>query len=168
MDVIAHAHNNSRTVNICQAAFVNSVPAIVAAMFTPVLMHERLKAALAASGKSQASVSRETGIAPPRLNNYLTGLRHPDARTLERIAAVLGTDADTLSGANQNLTTSLEVVLTMLLGVNGLSEQRATVIAQSAVEALRVLKALPDEGDPVVRARLAAQAAWQSRTAREQ
>lgn len=154
--------------NICQAAFGNSVPPFVAAIFTPVLLHERLKAALAASGKSQASVARETGITPPRLNNYLTGLRTPDTRTLERIAAVLGTDADTLSGANQQLTTSLEVVLTMLLSVNGLSESRAVVIAQSAVEALRVLKALPDEGDPVIRARLAAQAAWQSRSAREQ
>jgi transcriptional regulator with XRE-family HTH domain len=168
MDMIAHALNNSRSVNVCQAAFGNSAPAFAAPMFTAVLLHERLKVALAASGKSQAAVSRETGIAPPRLNNYLTGLRHPDTRTLERIAAVLGTDADTLSGANQQLTTALEVVLTMLLSVNGLPESRAVVIAQSAVEALRVLKALPDEGDPVIRARLAAQAAWQSRTAQQQ
>jgi transcriptional regulator with XRE-family HTH domain len=137
-------------------------------MFTAVLLHDRLKAALAASGKSQADVARETGILAPRLNNYFQGIRRPDTRTLERIAAVLGTDADTLSGANQQLTTNLEAVLTMLLAVNGLPEVRAVVIAQSAVEALRVLKALPDEGDPAIRARLAAQAAWQSRSAKAQ
>lgn len=137
-------------------------------MFTAVELHERLRAALAASGKSQAALSRETRIQPPRLNNYFSGLRRPDTETLERLAAALGTDADTLSGANQSLTTKLEVVLTTLLALDGVSETRATMIAQAAVEGLRVLKALPDEGDPVIRARLAAQAAWQSRTARAQ
>lgn len=83
---------------------------------------------------------------------------------LDRIAAILGTDADQLNGATESLSTVLAGILTTLFRLNGLPPERGALMAEVAVEALRAIRSLPDDGDAELRSRLAAQIAWQQHT----
>lgn len=108
-------------------------------------------------------MAREAGLTPQRLGNYLSGRTVPDSPTIDRLAAVLRVDAGDLSGAGPRLDERIVEVLTMVLQLDGQSPERADAVARTTVEALRVLRALPDDGPVRLRARLAAQAAWQTR-----
>jgi transcriptional regulator with XRE-family HTH domain len=125
---------------------------------------DRLRAQIANSGLSQAEVARRAGISAPRLANYLAGDRTPDPQLLDRIAAVLGTDADQLNGASESLTEVLTGILGTLFRLNGLPPERAALMAEVAVEALRGVRSLPGDSDIALRSHLAAQLAWQQHT----
>jgi transcriptional regulator with XRE-family HTH domain len=124
----------------------------------------RLRSLLKSSGLSQAEVARRAGISATRFNNYVSGDRIPDNQMLDRIAAILGTDADQLNGATESLSTVLAGILTTLFRLNGLPPERGALMAEVAVEALRAIRSLPDDGDAELRSRLAAQIAWQQHT----
>jgi transcriptional regulator with XRE-family HTH domain len=161
---IVHALKHSRTVNVCQAGIENIAIAPFCATRSWVNVSDRLNARIRASGLSKAEIARRAGISPSRLANYLTGGRTPDPQMLDRLAAVLGTDGDELNGATEGLSVKLSGILARLFQLNGLSEERGQLMAEVAIEALRALRSLPDEGDAVARAHLAAQLAWQAHT----
>jgi len=125
----------------------------------------RLARRIAATGLKKAEIARRAGVSPARLGNYLNGTRTPDLATLERIAAVLGTDADQMNGAAHTLTTNLGAILAKLFQMNGLDADHGKLMAEVAVAALQVVRSLPDEGDADLQSRMAAEIAWRSRTA---
>lgn len=123
----------------------------------------RIRQRIDEMGTTQAEVSRRTGLSTARLNNYVKGLRPPDVESLVKIAKALRTSTDHLLGLSESSPLDAEAVILRLLELDGMPPERSQVIAQVAAEALRLLSALPDEGDARTRALLAAQAAWQVR-----
>ena len=61
-------------------------------------MNTKLKAARTASGKTQAQVARESGIAEVAYQRYEYGKREPRVRTAIRIARVLDTTVEEIFG----------------------------------------------------------------------
>lgn len=59
----------------------------------------KLRAAREASGKTQAQVARESGIAERAYQNYEHSVRTPNATTAIRIAGALGSTVEKLFGA---------------------------------------------------------------------
>jgi transcriptional regulator with XRE-family HTH domain len=112
-------------------------------------------------GISQAEAARAANCSTARFGNYVTGTRNPDLETLARIAVALRTKTDWLLGVSDAAPVDIKVVLRHILELDGMQATRATVIAQAAEEALRLLASLPSGGDAQTRALLAAQAAWQ-------
>lgn len=114
-------------------------------------------------GISQAEAARASGCSAARFGNYCSGTRNPDLDTLVRIARALRTTTDWLLGISEVVPVDTKAVILRLLDLEGMPQERAEVIAFAAEEALRLLAALPNEGDARTRALLAAQAAWQMR-----
>jgi len=112
-------------------------------------------------GISQAEAARASKCSTARFGNYVTGTSNPDLETLARIAIALRTTTDWLLGVSDAAPVDIEVVLRRILELDGMPAPRASVIAQAAEEALRLLASLPSGGDAQTRALLAAQAAWQ-------
>jgi transcriptional regulator with XRE-family HTH domain len=123
---------------------------------------EQLRAIIAERGITQTEAARICGLSTPRFNNYLTGYRTPDLDTAIRMAGCLGVTTDYLLGVSSGLPDIAQIVR-RLLELEGMDAVRADVVADTAQEALRLLLALPDEGDAETRSRIAAQAAWQLR-----
>ncbi len=113
---------------------------------------------------SQAEAARASGCSAARFGNYVSGTRKPDLETLVRIARALRTTTDWLLGVSEVVPIDTKAVFLRLLELEGMPRERAVVLAEAADEALRLLSALPDEGDARTRAVLAAQAAWQMRS----
>lgn len=116
-------------------------------------------------GLTQAEAAKASGCSTARFGNYVTQVeanrRKPDLDTLARIARALRTTTDWLLGLSEVVPVDAQAVILRLLELEGMPRERAEVIATAAEEALRLLSALPDEGDARTRALLAAQAAWQ-------
>lgn len=123
---------------------------------------QQLQAILAEHGLSQTEAANRCGMSVARFHNYYSGYRTPDLDTLMRMAGKLGVTTDYLLGFNVEPPEIGNVVL-RLLELEGLEPARAEAIAETSQEALRLLLALPAEGDALTRSRIAAQAAWQLR-----
>ena len=54
----------------------------------------RMRAALAASQKSQADLAAALGVGQPAVSQWLKGLRAPDTKSLQRFASVVGVDPE--------------------------------------------------------------------------
>ena len=123
---------------------------------------QQLQAILRQRDMSQTEAAALTDMSVARFHNYLTGYRTPDLDTVMRIAKAFGVTTDYLLGFNFEAPDLAEVVR-RLLELEGMDQIRAAVVADTAQEALKLLLGLPDEGDARLRARIAAQAAWQQR-----
>lgn len=123
---------------------------------------KRLQAILDERDLSQTDAAKLCGMSVARFHNYFTDYRTPDLDTLMRMAKGLGVTTDYLLGFSFEVPDVAEVVH-RLLELEGMDAVRADVVAEASQEALRLLLALPDEGDARIRARIAAQAAWQQR-----
>lgn len=127
----------------------------------------KLAARIAELDTTQAAVAAKANLSTQRFGNYVQGTRTPDVATLARIAKALDTSTDYLLGLTDDadeLLNSLEPILLRLFELEGLPPDRSETIVLIAREALRLLRALQDEGDAHSRSRLAAQAAWQIRS----
>jgi len=120
---------------------------------------------IAALNISQAEFARRCGLSPQRVNNYLNRGNLPDLTTLVLMAKALSVTTDWLLGLNEAGAVEISPVVLRLLELEGVPHERASVIAEVVQEALRILSALPAEGDPGLRSRMAAQAAWNARPA---
>jgi transcriptional regulator with XRE-family HTH domain len=123
---------------------------------------DQLQAILKQRDLSQTDAADLCGMSVARFHNYYTGYRRPDVDTVMRMAKALGVTTDYLLGFSFEVPDIAEVVR-RLLELEGTEPTRAEVVAETAQEALGLLLALPDEGDARIRARIAAQAAWQQR-----
>ena len=125
-------------------------------------MNDRIRTRIDELRLTQREVAKASGISNQRLGNYVQGTRKPDIETLPRIARALSVTTDWLLGVSEAGPVDILPVVQRLLELDGLAAERAGAIAAAVQEALRILTALPDEGDTVMRSRLAAQAAWQA------
>lgn len=124
---------------------------------------KRIRAKYEELGLTQAEAAKACGCSSARFGNYVSDTRKPDLETLVRIARALRTTTDWLLGLSEVVPVDARAVVLRLLELDGMQRERAEVIAAAAEEALRLLAALPDEGDARTRALLAAQASWQMR-----
>lgn len=114
---------------------------------------------------TQVAVAKAAGMSPQRLGNYAQGKKLPDVVALVQIAKALQTSTDWLLGVSESVPPEIDPILVRLLELEGIAPETAQVIAATVREAVQIQRALPNEGDPLLRSRLAAQAAWQSRRA---
>ena len=129
---------------------------------------ERILARMNQLGLSKAEVARRAGMSAQRFGNYAKkDGRIPDKAAMSMIAAALNTDIASLTGINDAIIDAIQPILRRLFELEGIPQERAKLIAHLAAEALRLQTALEDEGDAQLRARMAAQAAWQSHNAAE-
>jgi transcriptional regulator with XRE-family HTH domain len=120
----------------------------------------RLTAAWKSAGyKTERQAALACELSPQRFNNYIKG-RIPDKLTLQRIAEKFNTTPGAL--LNEGADEALKDILLRLFELEGIPADRADTLASAAIEAKRLLEALPDEGPVQVRAQLAAHAAWSS------
>lgn len=143
---------------------------VSAALEVPMLeIAARIRQRIAELGVTQVEVARATGFSTARLGNYANmteaNNRTPDVRALAKLAKALRTSTDWLLGLSEAAPIDVEAVIQRLLELDGMSEARAAVIAEASARALQLLSALPGEGDAQTRAHIAAQAAWQTRSA---
>lgn len=110
---------------------------------------------------TQSDLARMLDASSQRIANYVHGAREPDLAMLGAIAHVLDTKTDWLLGINAVDAPDISGIVHRLLELEGLPPERVRLIADVVQEALKVLTALPDEGDAHLRSRIAAQAAWQ-------
>lgn len=122
----------------------------------------QLQALLKQRGLSQTDAAELCGISLARFHNYYSGYRRPDLDTLMRMADGLKVTTDYLLGFSLELP-DMAGVVRRLLELEGMDSVRAEAVADTAQEALRLLLALPGDGDAPTRSRIAAQAAWQLR-----
>jgi transcriptional regulator with XRE-family HTH domain len=124
----------------------------------------RLRELVSNSPLTQAELARRVGITPQRLNNYLNRKGNvPDVETLARIAKALGVSIDYIVGFSEQGPVDYSPIIVRFLELAGLAPEMSAAIAEGVIEAGRIAAALPDEGDPALRSRLAAQTVWQSR-----
>lgn len=126
---------------------------------------ERLKIRIEQLGLPQAEAARRCKLSTARFGNYVQGTRTPDINTLMQMARALQTSTDWLLGFSATQPPDVSGIVSRLLELEGLDPARVQAIAETVQEALKVLSALPDEGDAQLRSRIAAQAAWQLRDA---
>lgn len=122
----------------------------------------QLQAILRQRDLSQTDAAELCGMSVARFHNYYTGYRKPDLDTAMRMAKALKVTTDYLLGFNSELP-DMAGIVRRLLELEGMDNVRAEAVGETAQEALRLLLALPDEGDAQTRSRIAAQAAWQLR-----
>jgi hypothetical protein len=96
---------------------------------------------------------------PQRLDNYLKG-RIPDVPTVMAMASALNVSLGTL--LSEATDDALRDILSSLLALEGIPEDKADTIANVAIVAKALLETLPDETPLPARARLAAHAAWRT------
>jgi transcriptional regulator with XRE-family HTH domain len=123
---------------------------------------QQLQAILRQRDLSQTDAAELCGMSVARFHNYYTGYRKPDLDTAMRMAKALKVTTDYLLGFNLDLP-DMAGIVRRLLELEGMDNVRAEAVGETAQEALRLLLALPDEGDAQTRSRIAAQAAWQLR-----
>jgi transcriptional regulator with XRE-family HTH domain len=123
---------------------------------------QQLQAILRQRDLSQTDAAELCGMSVARFHNYYTGYRKPDLDTAMRMAKALKVTTDYLLGFNLDLP-DMAGIVRRLLELEGMDNIRAAAVGETAQEALRLLLALPDEGDAQTRSRIAAQAAWQLR-----
>lgn len=123
---------------------------------------QQLQAILRQRDLSQTDAAELCGMSVARFHNYYTGYRKPDLDTAMRMAKALKVTTDYLLGFNSELP-DMAGIVRRLLELEGMDNVRAEAVGETAQEALRLLLALPDEGDAQTRSRIAAQAAWQLR-----
>jgi hypothetical protein len=100
---------------------------------------------------------------PQRVQNYIKG-RIPDDDTLNLMAGKLGVSPVALLGYDPNAADAeIRDILRYLLELAGIGPGQADTIASAAFEARQLLRGLPEEGPPDIRARIAAHAAWRQR-----
>lgn len=126
-------------------------------------MAQRIKDRIDDLKISQRDAAKASGVSAQRFGNYVQGTRKPDIETLARIAQALGVSTDWLLGISEAGPVEIAPVVLRLLELDGVPQARAEVIAAAVQEALKILSALPSEGDVALRSRIAAQAAWQAR-----
>jgi transcriptional regulator with XRE-family HTH domain len=143
-------------------SFIDRASAVVFTGAVKNLVPQQLQSLLNERGLSQTDAANLCGMSVARFHNYVTGYRMPDLDTVMRMAKAFGVSTDYLLGFNSELP-DLGAVVRRLLVLEGMDDIRASVVADTVQEALRLLRALPDEGDGLLRARVAAQAAWQQR-----
>jgi transcriptional regulator with XRE-family HTH domain len=113
---------------------------------------------------TQGEAAKRAGMTEQALSNYINGTREMGVSELCRLARALGTSSDWLLGLSE-APPEFEPILVRLLELEGMQAATAQTIAATAREAVAIQRALTDEGDPLLKARMAAQAAWQSRRA---
>lgn len=128
------------------------------------IIAQRIKIRLGELGLKQTDAAKTAGCSPQRFGNYVQGTRPPDVATLARISAALSTTPDYLMGFSDERQIEIFPVVIRLLELEGVNAVRAEAIARAVQEALSLLRAMPFEGDTILRSRIAAQAAWQMRT----
>jgi transcriptional regulator with XRE-family HTH domain len=128
----------------------------------------RIEARLKELRLSKAELARRCNFSPQRLQNYTKGDRPPGAEEIVTLARALRTSTDWLLGVSLSEPVDVGAVVARLLEIDGMAPARAAAIAETAEEALRVLSALPGDGDAAVRSQIAAQAAWQLRDGTKQ
>lgn len=143
-------------------SFIDSSPAVRFSVAMKNRVGEQLQAILKQRELSQTEAANLCGLSVARFHNYLAGYRTPDLDTLMRMAKCLGVTTDYLMGFSFEVPEMAEMIR-RLLELEGMDGVRAGVVADASQEALRLLLAFPDEGDGRIRARMAAQAAWQQR-----
>lgn len=163
--VRSHNVDNTRSVDLGKHGSLIAFNFLMGASERMKEMAERMRARAKALGLSQKTAAELVGISPQRMGNYMQGTRTPDFPTLVRISGALKTSSDWLLGISSIVEQTYEPVILRLLELEGLPADRAEVIASTAQEAVRLLLALPPEGDDLTRSRMAAQAAWQSKGA---
>lgn len=127
-------------------------------------MRDRLRLGVERTGVKQAEIARRVGITPQRLNNYINRGTLPDVETLAKLAKALRVSTDWLLGFSGSVPAEVRPIVARLLELDGLEPIRATAIADAVQEAVKIVAALPDEGDAALRSRIAAQTVWQSRS----
>lgn len=135
-------------------------------IYTALMLEElgkRISSRIESLNLDQTQVAKASGLTVQRLNNYIHARRTPDIMTLARLASALRTSTDYLLGADDLTAQVGRQVLTELLDATGMEQERIEAILDAAVEAMRILAVLPDEGDAALRSRMAARAAWQAR-----
>lgn len=125
----------------------------------------RLEAAIRGSSyKNPNKFASAMGWSAQRVHNYVKG-RIPNGAVVAAMAKKLGVQpGDLLSEADEG---ALRDILLRLLDLEGIQADTADTIANAFLEARRLHSASNGDGDPQMRARLAAQYAWQSQPSRE-
>jgi transcriptional regulator with XRE-family HTH domain len=124
----------------------------------------RLRERMNQLGLRQNVLAARVGITPQRLNNYLNRKgTMPDIEVLSRLATALHVSSDYLLGINGHAAPTLEPLIARFLELAGINPKLAATIGSCVLEATQALEALPEEGDPAMRARVAAQLVWQQR-----
>lgn len=103
------------------------------------LTQQRLEQAFAASGLTQAQLSRLSGIDRGSISLYLSGRYRPKADKLIRLATALGVSAEWLSGAEE-ATSEAAVPFPVLAGPELLSTGETLLVPRSGLQGLS-----PDE-----------------------
>lgn len=123
----------------------------------------RIKSRIEEMSTSQRDIAKAAGISSQRLGNYAQGTRTPDIEMLVRIARALNVSTDWLLGVSEVGPVEISPIVQRLLELDGMPHERAASLAAVVQEALKIVSALPGEGDAGLRSRVAAQAAWQAR-----
>lgn len=125
----------------------------------------RIRERMAALDLDQSELAAAASMSAQRLNNYIQARRTPDLPSIVKLASALQTTTDWLLGAEDHRTETGLAVLRELLSAADVPSEQIDVILSAQTEALRLLAVLPDEGDVPLRSRMAARAAWHSRSA---
>jgi len=167
MNVLMFGHHARRvhaTLNDCNGKTSNNIDVGKLPRVDMEAVGQRIRQRMGELSIRQSEAARACGCSAARFSNYLVGKRSPDLATLARIAVALQTTTDWLIGLSEAAPVDVEAVIRRILELDGMAEARASVIAQAAEAALRLLAALPTAGDAQTRALLAAQAAWQMKS----
>ncbi|WEK42953.1 MAG: helix-turn-helix transcriptional regulator [Candidatus Sphingomonas colombiensis] len=162
--IMSHAHASWRTpgVYILQGLLFMAIQDDTVSLEGMLDIRDRLREAVTRTGARQVEVARRAGITPQRLSNYLQRGTLPDVETLVRLAQATGVSTDYLLGLSDSGPVEITPIVNRLLELEGLSADRVALISDAVQEALRILIALPNEGDALLRSRMAAQTAWHS------
>ncbi len=120
---------------------------------------DRIRARYEELGISQAEVARRCGMSAQRFGNYVNK-RPPDVGSLVKIARALDTTPDALLGVNEAEAGDLTDTLGRLLQLEGISADRAGMLAKIALGARRLADTLPAENGAKLTPALAAQLLW--------
>lgn len=138
---------------------------------------QRIRARYKEIGLNQKQAAEACGCSTAQFGNYCamnTNNRVPDVHWLPRLARGLKTTTDWLLGLTEFVPVDAQAVtarvmeldirsvVLQLLDLEGMSRERAEVVASASQAALRLLAALPIEGDARTLALMAAQMSWQS------
>lgn len=126
---------------------------------------KRIEEAYLRLGLNQSSAAVRLGISQPRLNNFIKDRRMPKADVLHHIAVTFDTTIEELLGFTETEVDVLEGILSRLLELEGIKQDRAGTLAKIAVSAQRIaLASASPDVEPIQNARVAAHAAWLSRS----
>lgn len=139
-------------------------PQILCVENAPMGNLERLTARRKECGFTQETLADRMGIAQPTIQRWESGKREPNIDQLIELAKILDVSIDWLVGLNSEIENVYTPVIRRILNMDGVPDDHASLLADTVREAVRLLLAFPDD-EPVDRPRLAAQAAWQAKSA---